>query len=95
MLTKYNLKMPHEVYSGENALENIRTILEVNGAKKVAVFTAKDIEKVGLMDYPLEMIKAAGAEAVIFDEVPREPSYIEAQAIIDEFKKSGCDFIIA
>ena len=95
MLTKYNLKMPREVYSGENALENIKPILEKNNAKKVAVFTDKGIESTGLMDYPRELIKEAGAEVVLFDDLPREPSYIQAQAVIDQFKAAGCDFIVA
>jgi len=95
MLTKYSLKMPREVYSGENALENIKPILQKNGVKKVAVFTGKDIMKAGLMDYPLEMIKEAGAEIVMFDDMPREPSYIQVQEIIDRFKVLGCDFIVA
>ena len=95
MLTKYSLKMPHEVYSGENALENIKPILEKNAAKKVAVFTDKGIESTGVLDYPMELIKEAGAEIVLFDDLPREPSYIEVQSVIDRFKVSGCDFILA
>ncbi|MDO4961158.1 MAG: iron-containing alcohol dehydrogenase [Eubacteriales bacterium] len=95
MLTKYNLKMPREVYSGENALENIKPILEKSGAKKVALFTGVDLENAGLTEYPISLIKEAGCELVIYDQIPREPSYIEAQAVIDEFKKSGSDFIIA
>ncbi|MBC2478594.1 alcohol dehydrogenase, partial [Clostridium beijerinckii] len=39
MLDKYNLKMPHAVYSGENSLENIKTILLENKVNKLAVFT--------------------------------------------------------
>ena len=39
MLEKYNLKMPHAVYSGKNSLENIKTILKENKVSKVAVFT--------------------------------------------------------
>lgn len=95
MLTKYNLKMPHEVYSGENALENVKLIIEKNNAKKVAVFTDKNLESTGLMDYPISLIKEAGAEVVMFDEIPREPNYIQAQAVIDQFKNEGCDFIVA
>lgn len=34
MLTKYNLKMPREIFSGEDALENLKTILLANGVKK-------------------------------------------------------------
>ena len=44
MLTKYDLKMPRVVFSGENALGNIGDILSGNGVKKLAVFTDKGIE---------------------------------------------------
>ena len=33
MLTTYNLKMPHAVYGGENAMDNITAILKLNGGK--------------------------------------------------------------
>ena len=39
MLTQYNLKMPHAVYGGENAMDNITAIIKARGAKKVAMFT--------------------------------------------------------
>ena len=35
MLTTYNLKMPHAVYGGENAMESIATIIKTLNAKKV------------------------------------------------------------
>ena len=41
MLTQYNLKMPHAVYGGENAMDNITAIIKARGAKKVALFTDK------------------------------------------------------
>ena len=44
MLTKYELKMPKAVYSGENALEQIGAILAQNQVKRLAVFTDKGIE---------------------------------------------------
>ena len=56
MLTKYNLKMPHEIFSGEDALENLKTILKNNNVKKVAVFTDKGIQGAGLLDYPMAKI---------------------------------------
>ena len=34
MLTQYNLKMPHEIYSGENAMKNLKDILLKNQVKK-------------------------------------------------------------
>ena len=40
MLTQYNLKMPHAVYGGENAMDNITAIIKARGAKKVAMLRA-------------------------------------------------------
>ena len=62
MLTTYNLKMPHAVYGGENAMDNITTILKTNGVKRVAMFTDKGIEGAGLFALPEDAVKAAGAE---------------------------------
>ena len=52
MLTQYNLKMPHAVYGGENAMDNITAIIQARGAKKVAMFTDKGIEAAGLFALP-------------------------------------------
>lgn len=94
MLTKYTLKMPHAVYSGENALDNMNAILGKE-VTKVAVFSDKGIIGAGLLDLPLSKIKECGKEYVIFDDLAAEPTYEQAQAVIDEFKRSGADFIVA
>ena len=58
MLTTYNLKMPHAVYGGENAMDNITSILKSNGVKRVAMFTDKGIEEAGLFALPEEAVKS-------------------------------------
>lgn len=95
MLNKYNLKMPKEVFSGEDALDNLKDILTKNGVRKVAVFTDKGIQGAGLLDYPMARIQAAGVESVILNDLPPEPTYAQAQALVDAFKASGADFIVA
>lgn len=95
MIAKYDLKMPHAVFSGEDALEKISDILAENAVKKLAVFTDKGIEGAGLLDLPMAKVKKTGVETVILDELPAEPSYIEAQKLVDQFKESGADFIMA
>ena len=67
MLTQYNLKMPHAVYGGENAMDNITAIIKARGAKKVAMFTDKGIEGAGLFTLPEEAVKASGAEYYVLD----------------------------
>mgnify|MGYP000538080289 CR=1 FL=1 len=85
MLTQYNLKMPHAVYGGENAMDNITAIIKARGAKKVAMFTDKGIEGAGLFALPEEAVKASGAEYYVLDELPPEPSYMAVQKLVDEF----------
>ena len=69
MLMQYNLKMTHEIYSGENAMKNLKDILIKNQVKKAAVFTDKGIQGAGLLDYPMEQIQAAGVETIILNEL--------------------------
>ena len=45
MRTKYVLQLPHAVYAGENALENISGILKKHNARRIAIFTDKGIEQ--------------------------------------------------
>lgn len=95
MLKQYSLKLPHAVYGGENAMERITDILKTNGAKKVAIFTDKGIEKAGLFALPEAAVKASGASYYVLDELPAEPSYEAVQKLINEFKRSGANFIVA
>ncbi|MEG1947467.1 MAG: iron-containing alcohol dehydrogenase [Lachnospiraceae bacterium] len=95
MLSTYNLKMPHAVYGGENAIENITTIIKSNGVKCVAMFTDKGIETAGLFLLPENAVKAAGVDYYILDDLPAEPSYHAVQNLVDQFKTSGADMIIA
>ena len=95
MLKQYSLKLPHAVYGGENAMSQITEILKTSGAKKVAIFTDKGIEQAGLFALPEAAVRAAGVEYYVLDELPAEPSYEAVQKLIDEFKRSGADFIVA
>ncbi len=95
MLTKYVLQLPHAVYAGENAMENISGILTKHNARRVAIFTDKGIEKAGLLDLPLAEVKKTGAAYTILDDLPAEPNYMEAQKLVDQCKEYGADFILA
>ncbi len=94
-MAQYNLKMPHAVYGGENSMDNITTIIQNLGAKKVAMFTDKGIVATGLFDIAEEAVKAAGAEYYVLDDLPAEPDYMAVQKLVDEFKAAGADLIVA
>lgn len=95
MLTRYNLKTPHAVYGGENAMDNITAIIKATGAKRVAMFTDKGIEACGLFALPEEAVKASGVSYYVLDDLKPEPTYMAVQALIDQFKADGADLIVA
>lgn len=95
MINSYNLKMPQAVYGGEHSLDQITSILINRNVKRAAMFTDKGILASGLFSLPETAVKASGIEYYVLDEIPAEPSYEAVQKIVDQFKESGADIIIA
>lgn len=95
MIETYNLKMPHSVFSGKNALENIPAILKENQVQHLAVFTDQGIRGAGLLELPMAWVEQSGVDTVILDDLPAEPTYAEAQKLVDQCKAWGADFIMA
>ncbi len=87
--------MPQQVFSGEDALSNIPDVLAAEGVKKLAVFTDKGIQGAGLLDFPMNYIKKSGVDYVILNDLPPEPTYMQAQKLVDQCKDYGADFILA
>lgn len=94
MLEQYLLMMPKKVINGSNALEQIETIIK-DQCKRVAVFTDKGIRNSGIADYPLKILEQCCSDIIIYDELPTEPTCDEAQKVVDDFRRSGADFIVA
>lgn len=95
MIKNYNLRIPGAVFGGEGALENIKTILEENKVRRLAVFTDKGVEGAGLLDLPMAVVRGTGVQTVILDDLPAEPTYEQAQKLVDQCKRAGADFIMA
>lgn len=93
MLNQYNLKMPTNVFAGPDAMQNLDTIIK-DGVKKITIFTGNEIFKLGLLDEVTSIIEKNNIEYEILSDIPTEPSYTEAQKVIDQFKALNSDFII-
>ncbi|PEQ95175.1 alcohol dehydrogenase [Bacillus sp. AFS006103] len=93
MLNQYNLKMPKNVFAGSDAMQNLNTIIK-DGVKKITIFTDKGILKFGLLDDVISIIEKNHIEYEILSDIPTEPSYIQAQEVVDQFKALKSDFII-
>jgi len=59
------------------------------------MFTDKGIQESGLFSLPEEAVKAAGADYYVLDELPPEPTYTAVQKLVDQFKASKADMIVA
>ncbi|MDF9845381.1 MULTISPECIES: iron-containing alcohol dehydrogenase [unclassified Paenibacillus] len=94
MLTDYSLKMPKNVFAGQHALEQLGAILTAD-IKKAVIFTDKGVLSAGLTGIPEQILADKGIEYSIISEIPAEPSYLQAQEIVDRFKHEHADFIIA
>jgi alcohol dehydrogenase len=93
MLNQYNLKMPKNVFAGPDAMQNLDTIIK-DGVKKITIFTDKGIFNLGLLDEVISIIEKNNIEYEILSDIPTEPSYLEAQEVIEHFKALNSDFII-
>jgi alcohol dehydrogenase len=93
MLNQYNLKMPTNVFAGSDAMQNLNTIIK-DGVTKITIFTDKGILKFGLLDEVISIIENNNIEYEILSDIPTEPSYTEAQEVVDKFKALNSDFII-
>ena len=94
MLTDYSLKMPKTIFAGEHAIEQLKPIIN-SGIRKIVLFTDKSLLALGLIDLPIQLIEEAGIEYTILSDIPAEPNYHEAQAMVDAFKNEQADFIVA
>ena len=94
MLTDYSLKMPKNIQAGEHALEQLKEIIS-SGVHKIVIFTDKGLLDLGLVNLPIRIIEKAGIDYTVLADIPAEPNYHEAQAVIDAFKKEAADLVIA
>ncbi|QWT17477.1 iron-containing alcohol dehydrogenase [Collinsella sp. zg1085] len=95
MLNSYSLGLPHAVYAGEQATENLALVLESTGATKVALFCDASIAKLGLADAAIAIIEQAGASVEMTTDLVPEPSYHDVQKNVDWFCATGADLILA
>ncbi len=95
MIKNYSLKMPGAIFGGEGALENIKTIFAENHVQRLAVFTDRGIEGAGLLELPMAVVRSTGVETIVLNDLPAEPTYEQAQKLVDQCKRSGADFIMA
>lgn len=83
-----------QVKLGENAIEEIPAALGSLGADKVMVVTDAGIIKVGIYAKLEKILKEAGKEIVLVDDVKPDPSMQLVDSIADKARKSSAQAVI-
>lgn len=93
-MKNYSLIMPKNVIGGENSIDKLRDIIS-KGYKRAVIFTGQVIIETGLISIIEDILNEGNLEYKITSDIPIEPTYEEAQKVIDEFKSYNADLIIA
>ncbi len=70
-------------------------MLRDNSVQRLAIFTDKGIRVAGGIELPVAMVEKTGVEYIILDDLPPEPTYTQAQNLVDWCKVYQADFIMA
>ncbi len=83
-----------QVKIGKNSIAEIPAALDSVGADKVMVVTDPGIIKVGIYTRVEKILKDAGKEVILIDEVKPDPSMQLVDSIADKARKSGAQAVI-
>ncbi len=89
----YQFKLPDLVILGERALEASEGVIK-NLGKKALIVTGKIVTKTGVVDMLTNYLEQWGIEAVVFNDIPGEPTDRMVEAGVRVYKEADCDFII-
>ena len=83
-----------QVKLGENSIQEIPAALDSLGAAKVMVVTDPGIIKVGIYGKIEKILKDAGKEIILVDDVKPDPSMQLVDSIADKARDSGAQAVI-
>ena len=92
-MKQYQLAMPQQVFSGETGMQALESL--ASGHEKAVVFTDAGIRASGILERPLAELDKAAVPYIINNTLPAEPTCDQAQQVIDTFRESNADLIVA
>ena len=86
--------MPVKIHFGEGKLEDVGNLAKNLGKKALLVTGKKSMKKLGITDKVMKLLESSFVEAILYDNIPPNPTV----EIVDEgakiARKEGCDVII-
>ena len=84
--------LPRDVYFGENAMENLKTL---KGKKAIVVVGGGSMKRFGFLDKAVGYLKEAGMEVELFEGVEPDPSVETVMRGAEAMRKFEPDWIVA
>ncbi len=85
---------PSKILYGEGSLADLETKVESFGSKALLV-TDSTMSEVGYADKVASVLKSAGVDYVIYDEVDQEPTDNLVYKGLELYQQNGCDFLVS
>ena len=90
----FNFTMPTKFYVGCGQINQLKELAPQYG-KKAMVCAAKDtMRQLGILDRVVGLLKDAGLEVSIIDDVEPNPRDVDIDRQVQFFLSEGCDFTI-
>ncbi len=80
--------------SGRRAFEQLGTLVQELGARKVLVVTDSGLQRAGHCERAESILRNAGLNVVVFDKVTENPSTVDVDRCVAFARKTGIDLII-
>ena len=84
--------LPRDIYFGENAMENLKTL---SGKKAIVVVGGGSMKKFGFLDKAIGYLKEAGMEVKLFEGVEPDPSVETVMKGAEVMREFQPDWIVA
>lgn len=95
MAGTYSIKFPKQVFSGADSIQELAGLAASKKAKNVCLVTDRGIYDCGIAKKPIEVLEKAGANVLVKNEVPTEPSVYELTDFYNELKDKNIDMMVA
>lgn len=94
ILKSFEFSIPTTVIFGEGKVEEVKNVVSDLGRKGLLVAARDSMRQTGILDRVVSLVKEAGVELIVNDEVDPNPCTTYINEMVDIVKKNNCDFLI-
>ena len=95
MQRQYQLQLPREVCAGQGSISRLANWIKEAGCPPVTLLTDRGVKDSGAIGPTTALVRRAGAEIMVVDDVPTEPEENQVRAIYDRVKEWNTGLLVA